>query len=198
MVAEESSDEAALPPWGDAVGERLLKTYPDYRKAVWQMLSSKFSSMSVAKREDISQVAFERTARKWLREQLGEECDPLPYALRVARNLAVDSLREKPPLPMEHTGLERVSVPRGKADEGLDVVIRAIREMAPTQSRKVVEMQSGGADDDAISAELGIPRKQVQVQRSKAVRYLRQKLRRHIRFNARQKKRGSEEGDSGE
>ncbi|WP_168724463.1 sigma-70 family RNA polymerase sigma factor [Streptomyces sp. A1547] len=183
------------------MGEELVKAYSRFRTEAGRMLSSKFPAVPAADREDFIQVAYERTARKWLREQLGPECDPVPYAIRTARNLAIDSLRKRRLVPLDHDGPEgpdRVVVPLGRSDEGLDVVIRAIRRMAPTQRRAVVELQSGGAEDDEICAELGIPRKQVQVQRTKAIRELRHKLRRHIRLKRKRKQQQQGEGDSGE
>ncbi|MET9695293.1 sigma-70 family RNA polymerase sigma factor [Streptomyces sp. NPDC006514] len=164
------------------MGEQLVQVYSRYLTDVRKMLNSKFAAVPAAEREDIVQVAYERTARKWLREQLGEECDPVPYAIRAARNLAIDSVRKKRTVPLSQDNADRVAVPQNRSDEGLDVVIRAIRRMAPTQRRAVVELQSSGAEDDEICAELGIPRKQVQVQRTRAIQELRHKLRRHIRL----------------
>ncbi|MFF1561038.1 RNA polymerase sigma factor [Streptomyces sp. NPDC058279] len=183
------------------MGEQLVDAYPRYWREAGQMLGAKYATLSVAEREDIAQVAYERTARKWLREQLGPECDPVPYAIRAARNLAVDRLRKKRPLPLAHDGSDgagRVVVSQARSDEGLDAVKRAIRKMAPTQRHAVVELQSGGAEDDQICAELGIPRKQVQVQRSRAIQELRHKLRRHIRLKKERKQQHRGERDSGE
>ncbi|MFG2986996.1 RNA polymerase sigma factor [Streptomyces sp. NPDC048258] len=183
------------------MGEELVKAYSRYRTEAGRMLGAKFRDVPAAEREDIVQVAYERTARKWLREQLGPEYDPVPYAIRTARNLAVDSLRKRCRVPLGHEGpdgADRVVVPLGRGDEGLDVVIRAIQRMAPTQRRAVVELQSGGAEDDEICAELGIPRKQVQVQRTRAIRELRHKLRSHIRLKRKRKQQQQGEGDSGE
>ncbi|MFF0220113.1 sigma-70 family RNA polymerase sigma factor [Streptomyces vinaceus] len=112
----------------------------------------------------------------------------VPYYLTVVKNLAADEARAVRTAPILlapdslNCGVRLWAERIQDASELLDdLVIPAIRTMRPGQRRSVVEIQSQGADDTDISIALGIPRKQVQVQRVQAVKELRVKLRKSIR-----------------
>lgn len=199
-MSDESSDGAA--GWQEQVSQLLVEKHQECLREVQQLLSWKFPTMPLARREDIALEAFARTAHKWLREPDLVWRDPVPYARIVGRNLAVDSLREKSAVPTCPHDLDQVTVPHSGPDDSAallaDVVIPAIRRMPRTQRRAVVELQSRGADDTLISAELGIPRRQVQVQRSRAIRELRSKLKDHIRLKAERNRQRRGEGGTGE
>ncbi|MFJ3841768.1 hypothetical protein ACIPY6_40560 [Streptomyces sp. NPDC090054] len=159
-------------------------------------------SMPPTWHEWVAEESFYRTAKRWLSEPSLAGREVAPYYLTVVRNTVADEARAGRPVPIPRApdslqaGVRPWTEPREDSSLLEAVVIPAIRTMRPGQRRTVVEMQSGGADDTAIATALGIPRKQVQIQRVRAIKELRQKLRKLIRPPGRMRRRG--EGDSGE
>ncbi|MFJ8570369.1 RNA polymerase sigma factor [Streptomyces sp. NPDC093514] len=159
--------------------------------------------MPPARQAEIAEEAFYRTTLRWLSDPSLAGRDLVPYYLTVVRNLVADEARAGRPVPMPRApdSLEagvRIWTEQVHDDAALlEAVVRpAIRTMRPGQRRTVVEMQSGGADDTAIATAMGISRKQVQIQRVRAIKELREKLRKLIRPTGRMGRRG--ERDSGE
>ncbi|MER7828063.1 hypothetical protein ABTX85_36525 [Streptomyces sp. NPDC096097] len=166
-------------------------------------LSRRCPVMTPTRQAEIAEEAFYRTTKRWLADPSLAGRELVPYYLTVVRNLVADEARAGRPVPIPRSpdSLDagvRVWTEQAHDDTTLldAVVIPAIRTMRPGQRRTVVEMQSGGADDTAIATAMGIPRKQVQIQRVRAIKELRQKLRKLIRPSGRTGRRG--ERDSGE
>ncbi|MEU9146534.1 sigma-70 family RNA polymerase sigma factor [Streptomyces sp. NPDC048349] len=198
MVADGDSGDAGLR-LEQGVGQRLLDCYPAYMTQAVRHLCKCFPGMSVEQCKDVAQEAFLTTAKKCLERRAAPGRNVMGYLLVAARNLAVDKFRADRLALVGEEELDRLRTRRAlrRAEELhvlREVVDPAIQELGDTQYRKVVQLQSSGAADKDIAAELGISLVQVRVQRSKAIRELRRKLHRHIRLGLRGQQR---HGDSG-
>ncbi|MEW1637495.1 hypothetical protein AB0469_25910 [Streptomyces sp. NPDC093801] len=206
MVADGASSEGESEAGGDPA-ELLVNAYGTCMRVGGKWLARRYPSVPPTWREWIAEEAFERTATRWLADPELAARNLLAYYLTVVRNLAIDLARGGRPIaiPQEPGKLEPGAQPwvlqsQVEREDALllrTVVIPEIRRMRPSQRRSVVEMQSCGADDTAIATALGIPRQQVQVQRVRAIRELRQKLRKLIRLKEGHKRQRGER-DSGE
>ncbi|MFE9637056.1 hypothetical protein [Streptomyces sp. NPDC006463] len=181
----------------------MLAAYPKCMRQGLRWLRRRCPAMPPTWQEGIAEEAFYRTATRWLADPSLAGREVVPYYLTVVRNLVADQARAGRPVPIPRApdSLQSGVQPwKGQLHDDTalleTVVIPAIRTMRPGQRRTVVEMQSGGADDTAIATAMGIPRKQVQIQRVRAIKELRQKLRKLIRPAGRMRQRG--ERDSGE
>lgn len=191
------------PGPGEETARQLMAAYPKCMRQGLRWLRRSCPAMPPTWHEWIAEEAFHRTAKQWLANPSLAGRELVPYYLTVVRNLVADHARAGRPVPIPRAPDGLQAGTRPWAEEACDdtslletVVIPAIRTMRPGQRRTVVEMQSGGADDTAIATALGIPRKQVQIQRVRAIKELRQKLRKLIRPERRMGRRG--ERKSGE
>ncbi|MFF3675895.1 hypothetical protein ACFYYS_18210 [Streptomyces sp. NPDC002120] len=199
MVAGSRSE----PGPDEETARLVMAQHPKCMRQGLRWLRRRCPVMPPAQHAEIAEEAFYRTTMRWLADPSLAGRELVPYYLTVVRNLVADEARAGRPVPIPRApdGLEagaRVWTEQAHDDTTLleTVVIPAIRTMRQGQRRQVVEMQSGGADDTAIATALGIPRKQVQIQRVRAIKELRQKLRKLIRPTGRMGRRG--ERDSGE
>ncbi|MFB7260763.1 hypothetical protein ACFCXH_01160 [Streptomyces nojiriensis] len=191
------------PGPGEEAAELVMAEYRDCMRQGLRWLRRRCPAMPPTWQEWIAEEAFYRTATRWLADPSLAGRELVPYYLAVVRNLVADQARAGRPVPIPRAPDGLQSGMRPWAEQVHDdaalletVVIPAIRTMRPGQRRTVVEMQSGGADDTAIATAMGIPRKQVQIQRVRAIKELREKLRKLIRPAGRTGRRG--ERDSGE
>ncbi|MBT1187822.1 hypothetical protein HET69_28505 [Streptomyces sp. CJ_13] len=201
MVA--GSPGGSEPGPDEETARLVMAAYPKCMRQGMRWLLHRCPEMLPTRRAEISEEAFYRTTKRWLADPSLAGRELVPYYLTVVRNLVADEARAGRPVPIPRApdGLEAgVRVWRGHVHDDTalleTVVIPAIRTMRPGQRRTVVEMQSDGADDTAIATAMGIPRKQVQIQRVRAIKELREKLRKLIRPAGRMGRRG--ERDCGE
>jgi RNA polymerase sigma-70 factor (sigma-E family) len=119
--------------------------------------------------EDLVQTALMRTARQWRRAHEAPE----PYARQVVVNLAKDRWRQLGRRPSE-TPLEiDVAEPDADALGDRDVLLRAVRGLAPGQRAVLVLRYFDDLDVEATAAALGCTTGTVKSQTSRALDNLR-------------------------
>ncbi|MDK1476841.1 sigma-70 family RNA polymerase sigma factor [Streptomyces sp. 549] len=169
---------AGHSPWNFECeqGLLLLRNYETYTQQVARCLRSRYPGLA-ASAEDLAQEAFLRTAQACRQGRLETGRGPFPYLLKTAQRLAIDVLRGEVEEPVEAGRLGKLRERQRDGHDGgvtgsvdlREVVTPAIAGMRPTQRRRVLELQNAGMEDEAIAAQLDVPRGQVSVQRTRGV-----------------------------
>ncbi|MGW3058536.1 RNA polymerase sigma factor [Streptomyces goshikiensis] len=175
---------------------RFQQLYLELYPRLTRYLQLQFPSLGPAAAEDVVAEVFVAAYRNWRRIEAMDS--PVHYLHRAARNRAIDTFRRLQRTPLTEDGAiddlaerasflsvtQTLSHGYSRTDAGdvaAEVLQDALQAMRPTQRRKVASLQARGLTDVEIAAVLAIPIAQVHVQRHRAVRELRQALKRYIR-----------------
>ncbi|MEU8495214.1 sigma-70 family RNA polymerase sigma factor [Streptomyces sp. NPDC006656] len=175
---------------------RFQQLYRELHPRLTRYLQLQFPSLGRAAAEDVVAEVFVVVYRDWGRIEAMD--NPVHYLHVATRNRAIDAFRRLQRAPLtaagaiddlaERTNLLNVTQMHSHGysrtdtgDVAAEVLQEGLQAMRPTQRRKVASLQARGLTDVEIAAALAIPLAQVHVQRHRAVRELRQALKRFIR-----------------
>lgn len=175
---------------------RLQQLYQEMHPRLTRYVQLQFPSLGQAAAEDVVAEVFVRAFSDWGR--IGSMEDPVRYLRVAARNRAIDTCRRlQRASPTEDGAIGRLAERANRlnvaqalshdysqsdpGDVAAELLQQGLQAMRPTQRHKVASLQASGLTDVEISAALAIPLAQVHVQRHRAVRELRQALKRYIR-----------------
>ncbi|MEV0322539.1 RNA polymerase sigma factor [Streptomyces sp. NPDC050658] len=189
-----------VPPRGRTTGEaddgnatsaspaRFEEVFRTLHPKLAAHLRARFPTLSWPDAEDAVAEAFLYAYREW--ERVAELDNLTGYLVRAAHHKAIDIVRsQRRVAPTEESNLAALldqvahhQVSAATPDsEVWDLVREAADDTNREKLRQLVSLQAAGASDTAIATALGITTNHVHVQRSRAIKELRESLTAYIR-----------------